>query len=241
MSRAAKLEGQRFGRLTVVCRATEGIGKRPEAYWLCKCDCGGEAVATSANLLRGNTKSCGCLARETARKTVEDRRKYNEYRIDGNTVYVNLNESDVMICDLDDWNRLKDIKWYKNSQGYVTCRKQDNGLTKFHLFVLGKKDGHWIDHINRNKLDNRKCNLRFVTPCENNWNKGLKKSNKTGISGVIKRHGKWAVYICSNYKSHYIGTYDTKDEAATARREAERKYQPLPERFDNDSINGAVK
>lgn len=60
--RAAQLEGQRFGRLTVVSR---GESKRSGLTWLCRCDCGGEARPTSSALIKGNTRSCGCLQLET--------------------------------------------------------------------------------------------------------------------------------------------------------------------------------
>ena len=60
------LTGQRFGRLFVVC----DTGKRERGFvvWRCKCDCGNEVEVRGASLSCGATKSCGCLARETARK-----------------------------------------------------------------------------------------------------------------------------------------------------------------------------
>ena len=58
------LTGQKFGRLTAM-HETEGRNpKRP--HWLCKCDCGAEAVCDAYALLRGHTKSCGCLRRDTS-------------------------------------------------------------------------------------------------------------------------------------------------------------------------------
>ena len=58
------LTGERFGTLVVLeqVRTTNGRAK----VWLCKCDCGGYCTPTTANLNRGNTKSCGCLQRATA-------------------------------------------------------------------------------------------------------------------------------------------------------------------------------
>jgi hypothetical protein len=55
--------GNRYGRLTVVCRA--GSTKRHMARWLCQCDCGGVSIVRGADLRNGNTKSCGCLEQET--------------------------------------------------------------------------------------------------------------------------------------------------------------------------------
>lgn len=57
----AELLGQRFGRLTVI--ACEG-SKNNQIHWLCRCDCGGETIASTAHLRSGHTQSCGCLKRE---------------------------------------------------------------------------------------------------------------------------------------------------------------------------------
>lgn len=62
--------GNRYGRLTVICRA--GSARSGGALWLCRCDCGGEKLALGAKLRRGEIRSCGCLERET--------RVYNGYR-----------------------------------------------------------------------------------------------------------------------------------------------------------------
>ncbi len=63
MTRAKDLAGLRVGRLVALECAESG---RPGAHakWLCRCDCGGTAVVRSSNLTSGQTKSCGCLARE---------------------------------------------------------------------------------------------------------------------------------------------------------------------------------
>ena len=55
------LTGKRFGRLTVI--KTQGKNKFNNYMWLCRCDCGNEIVVLSGNLLKGNTKSCGCIQR----------------------------------------------------------------------------------------------------------------------------------------------------------------------------------
>lgn len=54
--------GKRYGRLVVVARAPERKKKLPE--WVCRCDCGGTAVVSGANLESGGSKSCGCLVDE---------------------------------------------------------------------------------------------------------------------------------------------------------------------------------
>lgn len=59
------IAGQRFGRLLVVERAPN---QRGPVHWLCRCDCGNETVVASVNIRTGNTRSCGCLHAESARK-----------------------------------------------------------------------------------------------------------------------------------------------------------------------------
>ena len=59
------LTGQKFERLTVI-KPAQNKGKR--TAWLCKCDCGNEVVVLTESLRSNNTKSCGCLRTETARK-----------------------------------------------------------------------------------------------------------------------------------------------------------------------------
>lgn len=58
-----ELTGQRYGRLTVVGRKERGPDGR--SLWVCDCDCGMQAAISSASLRTGNTRSCGCLQRET--------------------------------------------------------------------------------------------------------------------------------------------------------------------------------
>lgn len=62
MPRIKDLKGQRFGRWTVLDYA--GTDKRKKSLWLCRCDCGTERVVSAACLRKGESKSCGCLAKE---------------------------------------------------------------------------------------------------------------------------------------------------------------------------------
>jgi hypothetical protein len=55
---AVNIAGQRFGRLVAERRVGTTAAKK--AIWLCRCDCGGTASATSGSLRSGNTNSCGC-------------------------------------------------------------------------------------------------------------------------------------------------------------------------------------
>lgn len=80
-----------------------------------------------------------------------------------------------------------------------------------------------IDHMNRNRFDNRKNNLRICTIYENTYNKETR--NKNGISGVDKNpDGTWKARIWKDKKIYFLGNYNTKEEAIKARLEGEAKY-----------------
>lgn len=91
---------------------------------------------------------------------------------------------------------------------------------------MPKKDGLVMDHINRNKLDNSRENLRHCTQQQNSWNNTRKKTNKSGCSGIYwdKTKMKWQAAITVNYKKKFLGYYKNKDDAINARLEAEKLY-----------------
>jgi hypothetical protein len=62
MSRLIDLVEKRFGRLIVL--SYRGSNKRGHSFWVCKCDCGGMTIVRRDQLIRGETKSCGCLKAE---------------------------------------------------------------------------------------------------------------------------------------------------------------------------------
>lgn len=82
-----------------------------------------------------------------------------------------------------------------------------------------------IDHINRDKTDNRISNLRLATHSENVRNR-VRRDNSSGVPGVSlhKATGKWHAYIgiVSSVKS--LGYFDSKDEAVRKRKAAEVEY-----------------
>jgi len=68
MAALKDMTGERYGLLTVVKRA--GRSQNPNwekrlTTWLCRCDCGGEKIASRPALLGGYTRSCGCLRRKS--------------------------------------------------------------------------------------------------------------------------------------------------------------------------------
>ena len=81
-----------------------------------------------------------------------------------------------------------------------------------------------IDHINRDRQDNRLCNLRDVSKSENQHNTKIRDDNKTGVMGVKRRKdtGRYEAQITINGKRMYLGKFKDLDDAIAARRKAEQ-------------------
>lgn len=137
------------------------------------------------------------------------------------------------LVDDDDFEYISKWKW-KYSLGYAVRSVYDSKNKKFkclymHRVVNKTPDGMITDHINWNKLDNRKSNLRTTDKSVNSVNRALRSDNTSGAVGVYKYHPKtwkdkgWGVryrFVVQRKgaKTHYSGLYKTKEEAALARR-----------------------
>lgn len=114
---------------------------------------------------------------------------------------------------------------YKTKNGYVKVGI-DGKVYLAHriiwLMVYGEHPPE-IDHINRVKGDDRLGNLRASDSSANQLNVGIRRDNKSGVKGVhfYKRAGKWQAYIQVQGRMKYLGYFETLEEAAQARREAE--------------------
>lgn len=123
-------------------------------------------------------------------------------------------------CDRD----LADVSWHLSS-GYVRRWEPDHSR-KYALHrvivarMLGRPmvAGEVVDHINGNPLDNRRCNLRAVTPTQNAQNRRLQRNNTSGYRGVSfdKSRGVWQAMACHNGRQVSCGRHPTKELAAEA-------------------------
>lgn len=94
------------------------------------------------------------------------------------------------------------------------------------LYVYGSFPPNQIDHINRDRGDNRICNLRLSSQGENMQNISLNCKNTSGFKGVSwdKKAKKWYAKITHQYKQIPLGLYDVVEDAAKAYSEAKKKY-----------------
>ena len=147
------IRNQTFGRLTAVS-PTDKRDHKGSVVWLCSCECGGTTTVTQDRLVRGNTKSCGCLRRE-----------------------VNSLIGDAL---------------------------------------------HFVDGTCIELIENRKS----------------RKDNTSGCSGVSRTPaGRWRASIGFKGKRHYLGYYDSFDEAVQVRKKAEDE---LHKKFLDEYYQSAI-
>lgn len=156
---SGKLEGKRFGKLTVIKRLRSN--KKQNVVWLCKCDCGNFTEATTDLLNKGEKLSCGCRNREALleRNTTHGLTHTRLYGI---------------------WSGMKarcynpnrdEYKWY-GAKGVTICEEWKNDFQKFYDWSLanGYNDNLTIDRINPYG-DYEPANCRWATWSEQNFNK----------------------------------------------------------------------
>ena len=111
---------------------------------------------------------------------------------------------------------------WRNHRGYIVrTDNSKNRLIKLHRFIVGEENipnGMQIDHINRIKTDNRKCNLRVVTPQENCHNRSTISKSKNGGFNVTYRQSKnkYEAKFIFNNKTYWVGTFDKLSTAENA-------------------------
>jgi len=133
-------------------------------------------------------------------------------------------KGDVVAVDDEDLQRFSRQYWRVNAEGYV-CRAGWDPVTKkrphvaLHREIMGLKpgDGLTVDHIDGDKLNNRRSNLRVCTIGENKCNQ-VGRRNGRQFKGVtfIKRLGKWQAQIQRDRTPRYLGIFSSPEEAHRA-------------------------
>lgn len=125
-----------------------------------------------------------------------------------------------------DYETLSQHKWLYDA-GYAKRHKRrpERGWIMMHRTLLEAPRGMFCDHINGDKLDNRRSNLRVCTNGQNMMNRGRQSNNSSGFRGVCwhRQRNKWRAYIKRNGKQIALGLFDSKEAAAQAYKEAAQK------------------
>jgi hypothetical protein len=115
------------------------------------------------------------------------------------------------IVDADDYDRLSALSWHLDNGGYAVSNKSLGGgkwfTFRMHRMAIECQPCDFVDHINGNRLDNRRSNLRTATRRVNAINRMQSKISKTGYKGVFPLRGKFQASIRNNGTSHYLGTF----------------------------------
>lgn len=141
---------------------------------------------------------------------------------------IKLNPIGFTIVDDEDYKFLNQWKWQLQPNGYVVrgthIGSKKDGTRKhiniyMHRLLMKTPEGMCTDHINMNKLDNRKPNLRICTYRQSALNRGRHKDNISGYKGVNYhntkwRRKKWRAEIKYKDKCINLGYRKTSKEAA---------------------------
>lgn len=130
--------------------------------------------------------------------------------------YAIIDDGDLKVATANDW--------HLSHNGYAIRRERygPDGRKKrivyLHKEIFGPvPHGYEIDHVNGNKLDDRRSNLRRATRSQNNGNAKPRHGCSSRFKGVAwHNRGYWWAYINKDGKRHNLGYYDKEVEAARA-------------------------
>lgn len=233
------LTGRKFGKLTVLYQAEDYVNpsEHHSAMWHCLCECGKEKNIHQCSLKNGDTTSCGCNNGQWSKK-------YNTY-VDCDDYYIGLDVNNKeFIIDKEDYDLVKDYCWNIDKHGYA---KTIINSKKYYLHRMimecSTNDNIIVDHIDRDRTNNRKNNLRIVSASNNVINQTKRSDNKSGIIGVCwnKSREYWEAYIKYGKKKTHLGAFKNIEDAIITRLKAEKElfgeYAPQKHLYKKYDIN----
>ena len=225
------ISNQRFGRLLVIDKSHDW---KQSYKWHCICDCGNECNIIGSNLVRGLTKSCGCLNKEAARQRQLDKKSLNRYDLTSKSYgigYCNRTDKEIpFYFDLEDYDKIKNYEWtYEAKEGNIITydATENNCPTYLHHIIIEKPVDKYVTHIHgkESRYDNRKANLRICDQPQYEWNIPLRSNNTSGVTGVHynKSTDRWVASITHN-KIIERKWFKNKEDAIKQRKEWEEEF-----------------
>ena len=214
-------------------KASSPIIQRDKGVYICQkckdettiCDCcGGNCAHTYKDT--GYTLCKKCITRyrkNNGHLQTRTKKSPNEIRIfedyaEFDTYDKNYNVNGTFKIDLDMVDFVKEHKMH-NHWGYACYKDKDKKNINLHKTILNVPETSVVDHINRDRSDNRRSNLREVSVLENNLNTGIFVTNTSGVKGVSQtKNGYYESYIHKNNHKVCLGQYKTIEEATLARK-----------------------
>lgn len=140
-----------------------------------------------------------------------------------------LTQGKWAVVDDSDYDWLMQFSWYyTDNPGYAQATVDGVKNVYMHHLLLPAKAGFERDHENRDKLDNRRSNLRYLCHADNIRNRGPQANNTSGFKGVHRsaRAGgavRWRAITRVWGVTRHLGTFNTKEEAARTYEEFQRQ------------------
>lgn len=207
MTKPLDLKGKKFGRLKAVERVANN--KYGRTVWSCICECGVTKSIATTSLMSGSVISCGCYHKEyledLKNKTKEERLTRNSWR--------GMKER----CD----NKNNHRYYLYGAKGITYCEEWSD--FKNFLKDMGlRKSGQTLDRIDGSK-GYSKSNCRWTDLTTQAYNQVCRGSS--GVHGVRRSKNKkgWTAHISKNNVYHYLGTFESFEEAVSKRIEAEKR------------------
>jgi hypothetical protein len=148
--------------------------------------------------------------------------------------YLELTKNKKTLVDDNDFDFLNQWSWYwvgkrGSKYGYAERTQRIRGRQthiKLHRLLANAKKGEQVDHINGDSLDNRRENLRLCSQSQNNANRKILTTNKSGYRGVSwSNHAKkWRTVFKVNSEQRHLGYFDNIRDAAKAYNLEAKKY-----------------
>ncbi|QJI52409.1 HNH endonuclease [Psychrobacillus phage Perkons] len=162
----------------------------------------------------------------------DSQKNSSEINITGDTIEIILKDSrykevGVALVDLKNIDIVKDKRWSMNKDGYAVAKIEGKVQFLHHVIInTPSEKNRVIDHIDKNKLNNKLDNLRIIEKQKNHMNHKGYSNNKTGFTGVVldKRNGRWKAIIRIDKKPKQIGVFENIEDAVKSRLQAELKY-----------------
>lgn len=132
-----------------------------------------------------------------------------------------IKEGAYVLISKSDLSFILEFDWYLGKEGYpITYGTKEGSIVfgrgrKLHnLLIKQRTKKDVIDHINRDKLDNRRENLRVCSIRENNYNKTKSKNSTKSYKGIVGKNKNWMSRVMKDGKSYQIKGATTEKEAA---------------------------
>lgn len=226
--------GVQNSRLIVLKQVEDRIKKDGTrvAQWECECTCEKHTIikADGKEIKSGHVKSCGCINREriiAQNKSWHKVNTYSEVCTDEYGDYYigkTTNTNKEFYIDVEDFDAIKEYCWSEDGNHYlIAWDPNTQAIIKMHT-LLTKYD--ICDHADRNRVNNRRYNLRPATVGENCRNISVRVDNSSDVTGVSwgKKAQRWRAYLQYERSNMNLGYFINKDDAIKARLKAEAKY-----------------